>query len=362
MKETDRIYQNIFFSLIDGLILVTPSLSILHSNLAIEDLFHKSRDEITNRSLEELFPRQPQILDKVRKVLITGACFHDVEAKGTRKIGSTQFPVNLTISPYLESDGAIHGVIILIKNMSLIQELEEQQRPSDHLTKLSTLSMGLAHEIRNPLGGICGSAQLLKQDIKKKTHREYLDVIINEVDRINQLVRRMMDLTRPVEIKLKDTNIHRVLEEIIVLEKETFRHKKGRFQKIYDPSLPLIEADDDQLKQVFLNLIKNSIEASGNGGILQIVTRVSSGFVVKNPRASAPRQFIVVEIIDSGEGMDEETQKKLFTPFHTTKNQGSGLGLSISLKIVENHNGKIKITSEKGLGTTVQVFLPTHQR
>ena len=111
-----------------------------------------------------------------------------------------------------------------------------------------------------------------------------------------------------------------------------------------------------------MNLIKNSIEASRKGGILQIVTRVSSGFVVKSPRASVPRQFIVVEIIDSGEGMDEETQNKLFTPFHTTKSKGSGLGLPISLKIVENHNGKIKITSEKGLGTTVQVFLPTHQR
>ena len=362
MKETNRIYQNIFFSIIDGLILVSPSLTILHSNLAIEDLFHKSKDEIANRSLEELFPRQPQILDKVRKVLVTGASFHDVEAKGFRKIPSKQFPVNLTISPFIESDGAIQGVLILIKNMSLIRELEEQQRPSDQLTNLSTLAMGLAHEIRNPLGGISGSAQLLKQDIKKKMHREYLDVVINEVDRIDQLVRRMMDLTKPVEIKLKDTNIHRVLEEIIVLEKETFRHKKVRFQKIYDPSLPLIEADNDQLKQVFLNLIKNSIEASRNGGILQIITRVSSGFVVKNPRSSAPRQFIIVEIIDSGEGMDEETQKQLFTPFHTTKRKGNGLGLPISLKIVENHNGKIKITSEKGLGTTVQVFLPTHQR
>ena len=362
MKETDRIHQNIFFSIIDGLILVSPSLSILQSNLAIEDLFHKSRDAITNRPLEELFPRQPQIIDKVRKVLVTGACFHDVEAKGARKTAAIQFPVNLTISPYLESDDTIQGVIILIKNMSLIRELEEQQRPSDHLNNLGALAMGLAHEIRNPLGGIRGSAQLLKQDIKKKTHREYLDVVVNEVDRINQLVRRMMDLTRPVEIKLKDTNIHRVLEEIIMLEKENFSRKKGRFQQIYDPSLPLIEADEDQLKQVFLNLIKNAIEASRNGGTLQIVTRVSSGFAVKAPTASIPRQFIAVEIIDSGEGMDEETQKKLFTPFHTTKSKGSGLGLPISLKIVEDHNGKIKITSEKGLGTTVQVFLPTRQR
>lgn len=362
MKEPDLIHQNIFFSLIDGLILVSPSLSILHSNLAIEDLFHKSRDAIANRPLEELFPRQPQILDKVRKVLVTGACYHDVEANGARKTASIQFPVNLTISPYLESDDSIQGVIILIKNMSLIRELEEQQRPADHLTNLGALAMGLAHEIRNPLGGISGSAQLLRHEIKKKAHREYLDIVVNEVERINQLVKRMMDLARPVEIKLKETNIHKVLEEIITLEKETFARKNGRFQQIYDPSLPLIEADEDQLKQVFLNIIKNAIEASRKGGTLQIVTRVSSGFAVKTPIASIPRQNIAVEIIDSGEGMDEETQKKLFTPFHTTKSKGTGLGLPISLKIVEDHHGKIKITSEKGLGTTVQVFLPIRQR
>ena len=100
-------------------------------------------------------------------MLITGACFHDVEAKASRKTASMQFPVNLTISPYLESDDTIQGVIVLIKNMSLIRELEEQQRPSDHLTNLGALAVGLAHEIRNPLGGIRGSAQLLKQDIKK---------------------------------------------------------------------------------------------------------------------------------------------------------------------------------------------------
>jgi len=362
MKETDRIYQNIFFSVIDGLILVSPSLSILHSNLAIEDLFHKSRDAIANRPLDELFPRQPHVIDKVLKVLATGACYHDVEAKGARKTAAIQFPVNLTLSPYLESDDSIQGVIILIKNMSLIRELEDQQRPADHLSNLGVLAMGLAHEIRNPLGGIRGSAQLLRQDIRKTEHREYLDVVINEVDRINLLVKRMMDLARPIELKLKDTNIHKVLEDILMLEKESFARINGRFQQVYDPSLPLIEADEDQLKQVFLNIIKNAIEASPQGGTLQIVTRVSSGFAVKTPIASVPRKNIAVEIIDSGEGMDKEAQKKLFTPFHTTKSKGSGLGLPISLKIVEDHHGKIKITSEKGLGTTVQVFLPIRQR
>ena len=222
--------------------------------------------------------------------------------------------------------------------------------------------MGMAHEIRNPLGGIRGSAQLLRQEIKNKSHKKYLDIVVSEVDRVDRMVKRMMDLNRPLDLKLKSTNIHKVLEDILTLEKDTLTRKNGRFEQIYDPSLPPIEADEDQLKQVFLNLIKNAIEASRKGGKVQIITRLSSGYAIKSTSSPVPQQNIVIEIIDSGEGMDEQTQKKLFTPFHTTKTKGSGLGLPISLKIVKDHNGKIKVTSEKGLGTTVQVFLPNSQR
>ena len=358
----DRLHQNIFYSIIDGALLVSPSLTIQESNLTIEDMFHRSRESFIDRSLEELFPRQPHLLDKVRKVLITGACYHDVETEGTRNTPSSKFPANLTLSPFIASDDSIQGVVILIKNMTLIRELEERQRPTDHLNSLSQIAMGMAHEIRNPLGGISGSAQLLRQEIKNKSHQEYLNIVISEVDRINRMVKRMMDLTRPLDLKLKSTNIHKVLEEILMLEKDTITRKNGRFEQIYDPSLPPIEADEDQLKQVFLNLIKNAIEASRKGGKIEIITRVGSGYAVKTAFSPFPQQHIVIEIIDSGIGMDEETQKKLFTPFHTTKQKGSGLGLPISLKIVEDHHGKIKVTSEKDLGTTVQVFLPTRKR
>ncbi len=358
----DRLHQNIFYSIIDGVLLISPALTIQENNLAVEDMFHRSRDSFIHRSLEELFPRQSHILDKVRKVLVTGACYHDVEAEGMRNIPSSRFPANLTLSPYLETDDSIQGVIMLVKNMALIRELEERQRPEDQLNKLGEIAMGMAHEIRNPLGGIRGSAQLLRQEIKNKSHQEYLGIVVSEVDRIDRMIKRMMNLTRPLNLKLKSTNIHKVLEEILVLEKDSLTRKKGRFEQIYDPSLPPIEADEDQLKQVFLNLIKNAIEASRKGGRIQIVTRVSSGYAVKAASSPIPQQNIVVEIIDSGEGMDEETRKKLFTPFHTTKKKGSGLGLPISLKIVKDHYGKIKITSEKGLGTTVQVFLPSGQK
>jgi two-component system, NtrC family, nitrogen regulation sensor histidine kinase GlnL len=358
---SDRLHQNIFYSLIDGVLLISPSLTIQESNITVEDMFRRSRDSFIHRSLEELFPHQSHVLDKVRKVLLTGACYHDVEAEGTRNIPSSHFPANLSLSPFLESDDSIQGVVMLIKNMTLIRELEERQRPADHLSNLGEVAMGMAHEIRNPLGGIRGSAQLLRQEIKNKSHQEYLDIVVSEVDRIDRMVKRMMDLTRPLDLKLKSTNIHKVLEDILMLEKDTLTRKNGQFEQIYDPSLPPIEADEDQLKQVFLNIIKNAIEASQKGGKIHIITRVA-GYSIKSTSSPVPQQSIVIEIIDSGEGMDEKTQKNLFTPFHTTKKKGSGLGLPISLKIVKDHHGKIKVTSENGLGTTVQVFLPTAQR
>ena len=358
MNDPEHLHQNILYSLIDGVLLVSPSLIIQEANLMVEDMFHRSRDSFIHRSLEELFPHQSHVLDKVRKVLVTGACYHDVEAEGVRNTPSSRFPVNLTLSPFLETDDSIKGVVVLVKNMSLIREMEERQRPTDHLNRFGEITLGMAHEIRNPLGGIRGSAQLLRQEITSSSHQEYLDVVISEVDRIDRLVKSMMDLARPLDLKIEPTNIHKVLEEILMLEKDSLTRKKGRFEQKYDPSLPLIKADEDQLKQVFLNLIKNAIEASRKGGKIQIVTRVGSGYMTKAATSPIPQQNIVIEIIDSGEGIDEENQKKLFTPFHTTKKKGSGLGLPVSLKIIEDHNGKVKITSEKGLGTTVQVFLP----
>ena len=252
-----NLHQKIFYSIVDGVLLISPSLTIQESNLTIEDMFHRSRDSLIDRNLDELFPRQSRLLDIVRKVLVTGACYHDVEAEGTRNTPFSRFPANLSLSPFVESDDSIQGVVILIKNMTLIKELEERQIPADHLNKLGEVAMGMAHEIRNPLGGIRGSAQLLRQEIKKKSHQEYLDVVVSEVDRINRMVKRMMNLTQTLDLQLKSTNIHKVLEEILMLEKDTLNRKNGRFEQIYDPSLPSIQPDEDQMKQLFLNLIKN---------------------------------------------------------------------------------------------------------
>jgi two-component system, NtrC family, nitrogen regulation sensor histidine kinase GlnL len=337
-------------------------MTILKSNSAVEEMFRRSRDSFEGQPCSQLFPDQPEVLEKIQQVLATGVSYRDVECQGFQRSQVTSFPVSLTLSPYLDEKGRAQAALLLVKDMSLLKELEEFSRNREHLSNIEFLALGMAHEIRNPLGGIRASAQLLQQELDNPEQQEYLDVVISEVDRINRLIERMMNFTRPRELSINEINIHKVLNDIILLERESVAQKKIRLEQVYDPSLPLINADEDQLKQVFFNLIKNAIEASSQKGRIQLITRVSTGYTIKTTPDAPSGQSIVIEVIDSGTGIDEATMKNLFTPLFTTKNKGSGLGLPISLKIAENHGGKIKITSEVGLGTTVQVFLPVHQK
>ena len=188
-----------------------------------------------------------------------------------------------------------------------------------------------------------------------------MKIVIEEVDRINRLVKKMMDLTRPALNDFKPTNIHQVLEEILILEKGTLEMKEGAFVQVYDPSIPTIKANKDELKQVFLNLVKNAVEASPKGGRVRISTQYNTDYTFRKKQDTLSPHNIVVKITDSGLGMTNATMKKLFTPFFTTKKRGSGLGMAVSLKIVENHHGKIKVTSEENIGTVIQVFLPVNK-
>jgi len=336
-------------------------LKIVRGNLAAEEMFGQSHGSFEGHPLTDLFPNQPGVLGKIRETIRDGSSFYDVECLSHRKIQGATFPVRLTLSPYLGPPGSIEGCVVLVRDMSLLKDLEETTRQSDHMSTLGVLALGIAHEIKNPLGGIRGSAQLLRDELKNPEFREYLEVVINEVDRINRMVKHMLDFAQPQTLKLRATNIHKILEEILTLEKNSLAAQKCKFVPDYDPSLPSIEADEDKLKQVFFNLIRNAEEASPDGGEIRVVTRIGNEYLRKSIGHGHAGICIVVEIIDCGAGISKEDQKKLFTPFYTTKRKGSGLGLPISLKIIEDHLGKIRVASRKSAGTVVQVFLPVRQ-
>ncbi len=355
-------YENIFFSLIDALLLVSREGTILKSNPAAWEMFRLSQALLEGRPAAGFFSESAEVARRIGHTISSQQSCRDLECLGFRKSGGAAFPAGLTISPFLGDAGDCQGALVMVKDLSFIKDQEEGRHHHSVLSTAETLALRLAHEIRNPLGGIRGAGQLLKDELTDPGQREYLDVVIAEVDRINRMVEQMMQLTRPAGPAFRETNIHKVLADIILLEKDALSRHRNRVEQVYDPSLPPIEADEDQLRQVFFNLIRNAQEASDERGRIQIVTRVNSGYGLRAAEETSPRQGVVVEITDSGTGMDEETLKNLFTPFFTTKKKGSGLGLAISLKIVENHAGKIKVTSEKGLGTTVQVLLPVRQR
>jgi len=362
VTESENFYQNIFTSLIDGILIISADLKIIEGNQAAEEIFQRSRGSFEGELLSELFPNQPEVIEKTRQSITIGTAYRNIEGTGYRKPNNICFPANLTFSPIIKDSGKNIAGVLLIQDTSLVKELQETSRQMDHLSTLSTLTTGMAHEIRNPLSGILGSAQLLLKDLENSEQREYIEIVISEVDRINRLVKKMMNLTRPAPNNFKPTNIHRVLEEILALEKETLERKKGKFVQTYDPSLPTIEGNEDELKQVFLNLVKNAVEASPEGEQVRIVTQFSSNYAFRKTQETPPTHNIMIKIIDSGPGMTNETLKNLFTPFFTTKKRGTGLGMVISLKIIENHNGKIRINSKINVGTTVQVFLPVNKK
>ena len=335
MAESKNFYQNIFASLADGVLIVSADLKVIKVNQAAEEIFQRSRSSFEGEHLSELFPDQPDILEKARQSITTEISYHHVEGIGCRKSKNRRFPTNLTFSPFIKNDHEVTAGIILIQDTSLLKELQENSQQTDHLSTLSVLSAGMAHEIRNPLSGIRGSAQLLLKDLKNPDQREYMEIVIEEVDQ--------------------------VLEEILTLEQEALERKEGVFVQIYDPSLPTIKANKDELKQAFLNLIKNAVEASPKGGQVRISTLYNTDYAFRKKKDPLSPHNIIVKIIDSGPGMTDATMKKLFTPFFTTKKRGTGLGMTISLKIVENHNGKIKIASKENIGTVVQVFFPVNK-
>src|SRR6185503_8064326 len=170
------------------------------------------------------------------------------------------------------------------------KELEEDLKRADRLALMGTLAAGLAHEIRNPLGGIKGAAQLLRRSVDANpTVHEFIDIMIREVDRVNQLIEQLLDLSRPAQLTLEPVNIHEILDDVLMLEGHSVGAGEIRIRNRFDPSLPPIRGDRAQLTQVFLNLVKNAFQAMDAGGVLTLPTRLETDYHIREPGTAANR-------------------------------------------------------------------------
>lgn len=246
---------------------------------------------------------------------------------------------------------------IAIENARLYEDLKKSKsymRRADRLASLGTLATGLAHEIRNPLVAIKTFTQLLPDRLDDEEFRNhFLNVASSEVDRISSLITELLDFAKPSEPKLELEDINSILDGMLLLISTETKKKEISVVKNYTPNLPLVKVDREQIKQVFLNILLNAIDATPIKGRISVTTR---SFI--KPHGEP---YLQIEFTDTGCGIPPEHLEEIFTPFFSTKDKGSGLGLAICHQIIQDHNGYIDVESELNRGTSFYINLPLQE-
>lgn len=334
---------------------------IILFNAAAQDLTAISERQAMGRTLTDLFYGQENLLSLARAALREGRSVSDQENIMLRRPIGPPLPVNASALPLFNDQGTQDGAVVILRDLSRIRDLEDAVRRNDQLVVAGAMATGIAHEIKNPLGGIRGAAQLLDLELSQRPElREYTGVMIREINRISGLIEELMDLAAPRPPQFREVQLTAILNDVVLLQREAYRGRGIEFILDVDPSLPPLVADEALMSRLFLNLVKNAAEAIEGAGRITIVCRFGSRFQMQRPGGrSTP--MVHIEIRDTGHGIPAEELERVFTPFHTTKQRGTGLGLATCQKIVQEHQGLIRIDSIQDRGTTVAVSLPLMQ-
>lgn len=302
--------------------------------LTYVDLIQHKDEMLSNAWLDEIRSGQSFTRHEVSLVL-----FHEKEVT-----------VNLIILPLIDGEEKTEYLLEIIPVDRWLRITRDEQRVEQQEVTQEILR-GLAHEVKNPLGGLRGAAQLLERELPNKELLEYTQVIIAEADRLQALVNRILG---PAGLpKLKEINIHEVLERVRSLIKiETA--SKIHIHRDYDVSVPEVKADPDMLLQALLNIARNACEALGDNGNLTFKTRVVRKYTIGQQRH---KLVACIEVIDDGPGIPADIREKIFFPMVTSRAEGSGLGLAISQSLIQQHDGLIEFQSEPGQ-TIFSVILP----
>ncbi|MBM3504723.1 MAG: PAS domain-containing protein [Alphaproteobacteria bacterium] len=319
-------------------VVVDEARRVRYANPAAEQFFGSSATVLQSSFLDHLFPPDSPLLGLVNQVHRTGLAVYEHGARvDSHRTGSSV--VDIQVSPMPEVPGC---VTFMLHHQAIAQRMDHQLAHRDAARSVTSMAAVLAHEVKNPLSGIRGAAQLLEQNLATDD-RELTQLICDETDRICALVDRMEMFSDRRPVPRGPVNIHQVIDHVRRIAQAGFASHVA-FRESYDPSLPEVWGHRDQLIQVFLNLVKNAAEAvEPHGGEITLATSYRHGLRLSRP-GSDDRVHLPLEVTiqDNGRGVAEEIRPHLFDPFVTTKRGGTGLGLSLVAKIVDDHGGAIE--------------------
>jgi two-component system nitrogen regulation sensor histidine kinase GlnL len=331
-----------------------------YANSAAEHFFHSSVITLTRNRLDTYVPFSSPLLALIEQVRKTGASVNEYGVDvGTPRTGAERL-VDIQVAPLAELSGSY---LIMLQERTMAHKIDRQLTHRGAARSVSAMASMLAHEIKNPLSGIRGAAQLLESAVPKGD-KSLTRLICDETDRICTLVDQMEVFSDERPLQVEAVNIHSVLEHVKTIARNGFAADLT-ITELYDPSLPLVPGNRDQLVQVFLNLVKNAAEAvveCGGNGEIALSTAFRPGVRISIPgsaeRVSLPLEFCVT---DNGPGILEDLRPHLFEPFVTSKVQGKGLGLALVAKIVRDHGGVIECES-KNKKTVFRILMPMYRQ
>jgi PAS domain S-box-containing protein len=349
--------DNILGSLTSGIVTIDLDGRVVTLNPAAELLTGFFRGEAAGRYCTELFAHTPEISDLLTETLASHAPIASVPLTLRRRNGSS-LPIEFSTAPLKGGEGKDLGAIGVFRDVTLVRQLESDLRRSDRLAAVGTLAAGLAHEIKNPLTSLLTFSRHLDRKVDDPNFRErFRNVVPRELERINGIVERLLELARPSRMTFTLVRLPELLERALELYVEQLDEQHVEVAREYARDAPPIQADKDALYRAFVNLIANALDAMPRGGRLTVRTGWAGTGDPMRPARRRAANLVKVEIEDTGAGIQPSDTDRIFNPFYTTRDSGTGLGLALAHKIVEDHGGAISFESAPGRGTTFTIVL-----
>ena len=351
LQETRDYTRQVIASMAHGVMSIGTDGHVVFSNKQALSLLEIPEAESGQLNLRTIFDFDAT---GIAKTLEAGTPVLNHEMRFQRR-SKDAIPLMLTATPIKDEADDRLGAVVVIRDMSAIKHLEEQVQRAEKLAAVGRLAAGVAHEIRNPLSSIRGFAYLLgKRQREESPEREYADVMVREIDRINHVVSDLLNFARPMKLEPEDICLADIIDHVVALVSADTKTQEIDVHVHHDRNCPRLFADPNQLSQAILNLILNAIHALEDGGTIEVrAGRQDKG------------EGLVISVEDNGPGIMPDLQDKIFEPFTTTRERGVGLGLAMVRKIAENHNGSVHLESpppEKTHGTRFTLLLKDVER